>query len=175
MSKRTFEGERTIDIKERVMCIIGEPTGGRCIRRLFSTEEKAIAAGGGILAHFGKRIAVWVRPLSKVEIKELYAPFEVPPWHGGIIDDEGIYDIVTIKIVALWVHETDRKEYHENCHTFKFITSDADRAFAELQKIFDKRNEGIDNRHYCILMEDSYVWFDRKFIDTVESALEKFK
>lgn len=175
MTKRTFEGEDLNSIKERVVCIIGEPTAGRCIRRLFSTEEKAQTAREKISAHFGKRIAVWVRPLSKEELKDLYVPFEGTPWHGGIIDDDGVFNIVTIKIMRLWTMQTDKKEYHENWYTFHFFASDADRAFAGLQKIADKKNENTHRSHLCVLMEDSYAWFDIKNIDTVESALKKFE
>lgn len=172
MTKRPFDEAMKAEMRrERILCISYNENSDYYIRRIFTTEEKALEAEKKLVEVHGKLIATWVRPPSKDETVSMY--WSKCDWCKVVDDDSCLPVVVDVKHKYFDITSPGAvRSRPTECFTVR--ADDAAELCMKLEEIQKVKWNTDSNSRVFIIRNAMRLANDTDLIETIEQALERF-
>lgn len=165
MSKRPFDET----IKLRILCI-AHGQGDTYIRRVFSTEEKALQAEKKLTNNHGWLISTWVRSPTQQETIDMF--HSMSDWCKIIDDDSLLIEVVDIKI--RYFHNSYPEKVGLHNVGFVVLWNDSIRSCQALESALNKKYVPTKSSKTFVIRHEKRLATNEESIDTFEQVMEKF-
>jgi len=172
MPKRPFDEIAKAEMRrERILCISYDSGSEYYIRRIFTSEEKALEVEKNLKAAHGKLIATWVRPPSKDETISMF--WTTCDWCKVIDDDSILTTVVDVKHKYFDITSPGSVRSRP-ADSFTVRADDAAELCKRLEEIQKTKWDDKPETRVFIIKGQVRLATGTDRVETLEQALERF-